>query len=136
MSESKLLNIGNSNITVEIGKGDGLIRGLFAPLGDYNLADKKGFGGVRYTLKGDDIKTDVAFTAYNDRLASYDSTEITENGALCENKALRFHTLFKLENDVLRIDSFAENGDISQFGIDLNYNYLGKKNLILLIFFI
>ena len=128
MTESRIIRISNSNITIEFDKGNGLIRGLFVPLGDYNLADKNGFGGVRYTLKGDDIKTDVAFTAYNDRLASYDSAEITDNGVLCENQALGVHTSFKLENDVLRIDSFAENGDISQFGIDLNYNYLGKKN--------
>lgn len=128
MQESRIVRISNSNITVELNNINGLICGIYSPLGDYNLADKKGFGGVRYTLKGDDIKTDVAFTAYNDRLASYDSTEITENGALCENKALGIHTLFKLENDVLRIDSFAENGDISQFGIDLNFNFLGKKN--------
>ena len=113
MTESRIVKIGNSNISIELDKENGLLCGIYSPLGDYNLADKKGFGGVRYTLKGDDIKTDVAFTAYNDRLASYDSTEITENGALCENKVLGFHTLFKLENDVLRIDSFAENRDIS-----------------------
>ena len=78
MTESRIVKIGNSNISIELDKENGLLCGIYSPLGDYNLADKKGFGGVRYRLKGEDIKTDVAFTAYSDRLAS----RLNQNTAL------------------------------------------------------
>lgn len=128
MPESSCPKINKHNISVAFSKENGLVCELLSPLGDYNLADNNGFGGIRYTLKGQDIKTDVSFAAYNDSLASYDGAEITENEAICENKELGIHTLFKIENDVLSMDSYTDNEEISQFGIDLNFNFLGKKN--------
>lgn len=128
MSESAKVRISNSDIAMEIDKGNGLICGLYSPIGDFNLADKNGFGGVRYTLKGDDIKTDLAFTAYIDRLADYDKYELSDGSVSCENTNLGIHTDFSLEDDELKIEAYSQNENISQFGIDLNFNFLGKKN--------
>lgn len=52
ITATKIVKISNSNITVELGKENGLICGICNPLGNYYLADKKGFVGVRYTLNG------------------------------------------------------------------------------------
>lgn len=122
------MNIKNEHISLEINSENGLIDGLYSKLCNSNLADKNGFGGVRYTLKDDDITTDDAFVLYSDRLSDYNMQEFSEGCVKCENTSLGIHTIFSLEEDELIIDSYAENESISQFGIDLNFNFLGKKN--------
>lgn len=115
-------------IALEIDRKKGLVCALRSPLGAYNLADERGFGGVRYTLKEDDARTDVPFTAYVDRLAAYDRIALEGTQARCENTTLGICTVFQVEGDALHIRSHAENERLSQFGLDLNFNFLGKKN--------
>ena len=118
----------NAHIRALFSPEEGWITGLYSALGPYNLADKRGFGGIRYTLQTDDITTDEPFVLYKDRKAGYTACTVSGDTAVCENTHLGFHTQFTLEEDVLVIRSHAENAALSQFGIDLNFNFLGKKN--------
>lgn len=123
------IKLENSFINAEFNSDNGLINRLFFnSFGNFNLADKNGFGGIRYTLKDDDIKTDKTFTLYTDKFSSYSNVLVNGNTVKCENTELSLHTSFSLENDMLTVHSYSENKSISQFGIDLNFNFLGKKN--------
>lgn len=128
MSDKKRFKLQNSFNSIEINANNGLLEEIKPWIGDYNLADKNGFGGVRYTLKTDDIKTDEAFTLYIDKKADYDVIKVGDCTADCKNTSLAINTRFVLENDEILIEAYSDNNDISQFGIDLNFNFLGKKN--------
>lgn len=129
MNVKATYTISNADFSISIDPKDGLIKRFFTNLGNDNFADKKiGFGGVRYTLKNDDIKTEEPFILYKDKLAVYESVKISENSACCVNSELGIMTTFTLEKDGLMIESNASNDELSQFGIDLNLNFLGKKN--------
>lgn len=118
----------NAGIELEIDPKSGLICVLRSPLGAYNLADRRGLGGVRYTLKGEDARTGKPFIAYADHLATYDRVVSEGAQVLCENSALGIRTLCRVEEDGLYIESRAENEQLSAYGIDLNFNLIGKKN--------
>lgn len=121
-------NIKSKDITICIDNSNGLINELISQLGNVNISDKEGFGGIRYTLKKEDIKTDMPFVAYNDNLAVYDKIHVTGNSAVCENTSLNITTCYTLNNEFLSVKSSSKNEEISQYGIDLNFNFLGKKN--------
>lgn len=113
---------------MEISEENGLICGLFTDFGPYNLADRHGMGGVRYTLHGDDIRTDKSFVAYNDKLAVYNETQITQNTAVCKNDELGIRTTYQVEPDRIIVESSSTDSRLSEYGIDLNLNFLSKKN--------
>lgn len=128
LKDKKLVRIQKGKNIVDINPGNGLICGLYTDFGEYNLADKAGMGGIRYTLKGDDIRTDVNYRAYCDKLAVYDSVDVNEDVVTCRNEEYGICTTYTLKPDSLVISSCAADPEISQFGIDLNLNFLSKKN--------
>ena len=117
----------NEKIRADI-DNNGLICGLYTFLGEYNLADKSGLGSITYTLNGDDIFTEKLFSAYTDRTTTYDKVYINENIVKCKNTELGIETLYTLCDKKLIIEARSDDCRISQFGIDLNMNFLGKKN--------
>lgn len=125
---NKMITIRNRGLEIIIREKDGLICGLYSGLGAYNLADLKGMGSVCYTQKGDDIRTERPFTPYKERFASYDSITAEKNRVRCRNEKLSIETIYTLKQDLLMIESHTDNTEISQFGIDLNLNFLSKKN--------
>ena len=125
---NRMITVKNSGLEIDIREKDGLICGLYSGLGAYNLADLNGMGSVCYTQKGDDIQTKRPFTAYEERFASYDSVIAEKNRVICRNEKLSIHTIYTVKHDRLIIESYTDNPEISQFGIDLNLNFLSKKN--------
>ncbi len=123
-----MITIKNRGLEITVRKKDGLICGLYSGLGAYNLADLNGMGGICYTQKGDDIRTERPFTPYKERFASYDSVIMEKNRVRCRNEKLSVETIYSLKHDLLTIESHTDNPEISQFGIDLNLNFLSKKN--------
>ncbi len=123
-----MITIKNQELAIDIRKEDGLICGLYSKFGSYNLADCNGMGSVCYTQRGDDIRTERTFVPYKERFAAYDSVIAEENKVRCRNKKLSIDTVYMLKDDRLVIESYADNREISQFGIDLNLNFLSKKN--------
>lgn len=123
-----MIKIKNSGSAIDINEENGLICGFYSPFGEYNLADKRGMGSVCYTRKGDDIRTSRMFTLYNDRLAFYNDIRVKHNTVRCRNEALSIDTCYTLHPDRLVIESHTDNPQISQFGVDLNLNFLSKKN--------
>lgn len=113
---------------IVINKVNGLIEEWYTEEGDFNLADKRGMGGITYTLKGQDSKTDQRFCPYRDQVAAYDQVYQDGNVTHCNNVAMKIHTTYTVYPGKLVIE--AETGDnrITQFGIDLNLNFLSKKN--------
>lgn len=94
----------------------------------HNLVDKRGAGKIRYTLIRDDITTNDPFTPYKDKSAGYDSVSVSENRIICENTSLSAKTVFTLMDDRLDIVTDSDYDSVSQFGIELNLNFLSKKN--------
>lgn len=74
----------NAHIRAQFSPEEGWITGLYSALGPYNLADKRGFGGIRYTLQTDDITTDAPFVLYKDRKAGYTACTVSGDTAVCE----------------------------------------------------
>ena len=118
----------SKGLEIRIRKEDGLICGLYSGFGAYNIADPDGMGSVCYTLRGDDIRTERPLTPYEERFASYDSIIPEKDRVRCRNEKLSIDTAYTLGHDRLLIESHTKNPEISQFGIDLNLNFLGKKN--------
>lgn len=122
-----MITIKNEKIKIEVNEGNGLICGLFSHLGDFNIADQKGFGDCCYTLFGDDISTDVDFCPYIDKTAEYESVCGFYDKIVCKNSCLGIETKYLLTDDGLIINSNIKNSNISEFGINFNFNFLGKK---------
>lgn len=122
------MRLTNKNITLDINEKNGLICGLYVNSESCNLADKNGMGSVCYTLRGDDIRTDVDFCACNDREAHYDSIELAQNSVICRNTDLNIKTVYTISGETINIESVSSCSEISQFGICLNMNFLSKKN--------
>ncbi len=114
--------------TAEI--SDGIITGFFADDGT-NLADSRGaFGTVCYTLVSDDIRTmpHDDFEPYRDRCAKYTETARSgDNSLKCFDRTAGIETEYSLDEHALSISSSTDNPSISEFGINLDLNFLGKR---------
>lgn len=126
MKETVRIQKGSNSIDVDL--QNGLITCLYTAFGEYNLVDKVGMGGIRYTVKGENIETDVNYCPYQDKLAIYDRVFVNEDVVICKNDDYDICTTYKLDEDRLVISTNTVNPEISQFGIDLNMNFLSKKN--------
>ena len=108
---------------------NGVIKKLI--MRDFNYADEKGMtGSVAFTLSNDDItaqpnKPDC--TPYTDRCSRYDNCVTNGNRMLAEDKENKIFTAYSLTDDALIIESHTTNSNISQFGINLDLNFIGKK---------
>lgn len=123
-----MLTIKNDHLSIMVKEETGLICCLSSDFGTYNLADEAGFGGICYTLKGDDITTDEHFVPYADKLAVYDSITQTAQGITCCNTEFGITTTYTLDSDKLLIESTVGDERFAQFGLDFNMNFLTKVN--------
>lgn len=123
------MKIQNKNSVIET--ENGIIRNLYLNGDTTNLADKNGnFGTPCFTFKTDDIKSmpHEAFEPYSSRTGEYTAVYAEENTIFCTDAENGISTKYILEADSLRILSETENGNISEFGINLNLNFIGKKD--------
>lgn len=123
-----MLNIKNQSVSVKIDESNGLICGLYWQSDKYNLVDKKGMGGITYTLKGDDISTNKDNCMYVDKLASFDSVSVDGDNVKLKNTEFDIEAAYILKSDGIIIKAQSSNESFSQFGIDCNMNFLSKKN--------
>lgn len=96
-----------------------------------NIADPSGdFGSACYTLLSDDIKTmpHEPFEAYHTKRSSYHRVEkLSHDRTLCTDENNRIDTLYTLSEDGLIIRTETKNNEISEFGLNINLNFSGKK---------
>lgn len=94
-----------------------------------NLAGNMGLcGSTSFTLVSDDITNQPdkkVFIPYNDRTSK--GTVINSNDELitCFDEEYDITTTYKVEDGLL-IDIHTNNSEISQFGVNLEFNFLGK----------
>lgn len=123
-----MINIGNNEIRIEVDEQNGLICGLYSPLGKYNLADTNGAGSFCYTLKGDDIKTNEKFVPYADKTAAYNIVSADGNKIMCRNDEFDVDTTYTVNEKSLLIESKSNDARLAQFGLDFNLNFITKNN--------
>lgn len=95
-----------------------------------NIADENGtFGLPCFTLKTDNIKElpHDALEPYSSRIGKYTDFSSEENSIVCDDADNKISTKYILEPDALKIISKTENDLISEFGINIDLNFLGKK---------
>ncbi len=112
---------------------DGKISELYNKVfGEENNISLKGgkCGSACFTFVTDDIKTSKHefFTPYEDRTANYDVfdkiDDVTFMAKDTENKII---TKYLVDNDKFVVSSCTENENISEFGVNLELNFLGRK---------
>jgi len=95
-----------------------------------NLAgNMKLFGSTSFTLNTDDITGQAEkfdYKPYTERTSKGDVIEAKENSVSCYDREYNINTVYTID-DGLIIDCYTENEEISQFGVNLELNFLGKK---------
>lgn len=92
-----------------------------------NLADiKKSTGSVGYTLKSEDIKLQQTddYRMYEDRECV--CTEKIDDTHY-KNNELQVYTEYEIDEDGIKIHTYSDNDELSQFGVNLDLNFLNKK---------
>ena len=118
------MDLTNDYLTVQI--TDGVVKKLYRKGCAANLVDERGgFGRVCYTYHSDDI-TAIPYeelTAYKDRLCEYDKAD----DCVFADSKNSIRTSYSLAGNSLVIQSETDNNDISEFGLQLDFNFLSKK---------
>ena len=86
------------------------------------------FGSVSYTLMSEDItkqKVRVGASPYLDRTSIGEEILRDSNSVNCEDKENKIRTQYLLDEG-LTIEVSTENKEISQFGVNIELNFLGK----------
>ncbi len=113
-------------VTVE----DGVIKGFFSKLDPdgKNLADSDGvLGSVCYTLKDDDItKAAVPFAPYKSRISRGEAVKVDENSIELFDTDMGISSRFALSCGLF-LEASAKNPEISEFGINLDLNFIEKS---------
>lgn len=113
---------------------NGIISGFYSTdfWMDSNLAQKSGKSGAAcFTYASDDITSmpHERFTPYNDRISFYDAVnQYDKNTVFAVDTINNITTEFSLTDDGLNIRSEAKNENISEFGINFDLNFLGKRD--------
>lgn len=84
---------------------------------------------ISYTLKSDDVTTWTRpheCTPYESRTGKLTVTEETENGYILSNPALNATLTVTREGERLWLELTAENEELSEFGLNLPFNFMGK----------
>ena len=108
--------------------GEGLITGLFPFSEKENIAWREGFGGIGYTLRGDKVETERAFSPFFRRSCAYDRVRVEDGFAVCESDSCGAVTRYSVKNGEVYIDSYTNKPEIAMFALSLDFNFLGKKN--------
>ncbi len=110
---------------------NGVIKEFFAKNDNTNFADSRGeLGSVCFTLKSDDIKAlpHDELDPYSDKRSSYDNiTAESENSVICTDSKNRITTEYTVDENGLIIHSVTKNPEISEFGINLELNFIEKS---------
>ncbi len=121
--------IENSHYLVEFANGK--IIGFYDLETNRNLAARNGICGTAcFTLKSDDIRTlpHEPFESYADRTGKYDSVEfLGENAVVCRDTENKIITNCRMDETGLVLTSETDNPEISEFGLNLDLNFMGKK---------
>lgn len=121
--------IENSHYLVEFANGK--IIGFYDLETNRNLAARNGICGTAcFTLKSDDIRTlpHEPFESYADRTGKYDSVEfLGENAVVCKDTENKIITNCRMDETGLVLTSETDNPEISEFGLNLDLNFMGKK---------
>ena len=108
---------------------NGVIKRLI--IRDFNYADQKAMtGSAAFTFSDEDItkqKDKPDFTPYTDRTSNYDKCTCDGNKIIAEDTKNEIYTSCYLADDAVIIESHTTNPKISQFGINLDLNFIGKK---------
>ena len=121
--------IENNQYLIEI--ENGVITGFFEKdsVEKINLAGNLNlFGKAGFTLINDDItdqKKRVPYKAYKERVSEGVETESNEKSITVLDGKNNIDIIYRL-TDGLIIEAATKNKDISQFGINLEFNFLGK----------
>ena len=121
---TKVISTKNASLTLEL--ENGVVRGLFHSQRTANLVNQAGnFGRICYTYISDDITTIPyeELTGYKDRLCEYDICD----GMKYSDSKNKIETEYELKDDSLIIKSKTDNDQISQFGIQLDFNFMSTK---------
>ena len=116
----------NNQYKIEVESG--IIKGFYYKNND-NIADYDGnMGSVSYTLKSDSIdstENDIELRPYKDRTSIGNEISQDSNSIVLFDEENDIRTTFSI-GDGLVIESCTDNEAISQFGINLNMNFLSK----------
>lgn len=97
----------------------------------FNYADEKAMTGTAaFTFSDDDItkqKDKPDFTPYSDRTSEYDKYFQDSDKIIAEDTKNKIFTSSYLSDGAVVIESYTTNPKISQFGINLDLNFIGKK---------
>ncbi len=110
---------------------DGRMVGLFDRTEGANLSDARGHAGTAcFTLCADDIRTlpHPEATPYADRTAHFSAFEPTDaHGLRCTDEENSITVTYTLEPDGVTLDAECHDPRVSEFGLNLDLNFLGKK---------
>lgn len=87
-------------------------------------------GSVGFTLKSDDITAQPERTdcnLYFDRTSTYNDVKVEDGVTVCRDTENKICTKYYADDDGLHIFSHTENEEISQFALNFDLNFLGKK---------
>ncbi len=110
---------------------EGIIRKFMDLKGrDTNLADAKGnFGAVNYTLLSETIKDQPVkekFCQYEPRYSKYNLVEKNNLQVVCHDTDNGIRTTYELKQGLI-LRAETSNAAISEFGMTLDLNFMGKK---------
>ncbi len=129
MQNQHTLILENNRCRAEL--SDGRLTGLFDRTDGTNLADARGKTGTAcFTLSTDDIRTmpHAMATPYEDRTAHFSAVEAEgDNKIRCTDEENRVTVTYTLESDGISLDAESQNPNMSEFGLNLDLNFLGKK---------
>lgn len=84
---------------------------------------------ISYTLKSDDVtawERPHDCTPYESRMGVLTVTEKTETGYLLFNEALQTTLQITCDGEILWLELATRNGEFSEFGLNLPFNFMGK----------
>lgn len=132
MKNQHTLILENNRCRAEL--SDGRLTGLFDRTDGTNLADARGKTGTAcFTLSTDDIRTmpHAMATPYEDRTANFSAVEAEgEDKIRCTDEENSVTVTYTLESDGITLDAESRNPNMSEFGLNLDLNFLGKKATI------
>lgn len=115
----------NDFLRLEINE-QGLLKGLYHKDESDNLVDT--LGSISYTLFSDDITVGEkpAMSPYSSREAFYDEVRNEHDKITAYNYELGVRLTYELSSFGFRLELVVDSTELSEFGINLAFNYMGK----------
>ena len=84
-------------------------------------------GTISYTKTEEKLQHLYNCSPYNENKCTYDEITQGTNEICCVDNNVNIKTVYFLRDDGIHIKSCSDNDSISQFAINLDFNFLGKK---------